>query len=200
MIDHANRIKSTHINCSKLHLNLHGSNILQDTFVQALSKIINWYDTDGNIENVDVSSSPEEGYKSDSETAVSNDDYNVDLRSFRKKFLNEIVAVQLNITSLRNNVEFLIQQIEGNIGILITSETKLDDSFPIGQFLMKGFSTPFRLDRNCHRDGILLYIREDISSKLLSIEENGIEDFYIEVRLKTIRNGFWLVLTTPTKR
>ena len=42
------------------------------------------------------------------------------------------------------------------------SETKLDESFPIGQFLKKGFSTPFRLDRNCHGGGILLYIREDI--------------------------------------
>ena len=28
------------------------------------------------------------------------------------------------------------------------SETKLDDSFPIGQFLIDNFSEPIRLDRN----------------------------------------------------
>ena len=39
-----------------------------------------------NNENVDISlSSPEKGYKSDIETAFNNIDYNVDLRSLRKK-------------------------------------------------------------------------------------------------------------------
>ena len=74
LTDHAKRIKPIHTNRSKLHLNRHSSNILQDTFVQALSEIINWYDSEGNIENVDVSSSPEKGYKSDSETTVNNVD------------------------------------------------------------------------------------------------------------------------------
>ena len=72
----------------------------------------------------------------------------------------------------------------------MTSETKLDEIFPVGQFLIKGFSTPFRLDRNSHGGGVLLYLREDIPSKLLSIEKNGIEGFYVEVSLKAKRNGF----------
>ena len=46
-------------------------------------------------------------------------------------------------------------------------ETKIDASFPIGQFLLNGYRTPFRLDRNAHGGGILLYVREDIPSKLL---------------------------------
>ena len=83
----------------------------------------------------------------------------------------------------------------------MTSETKLDKSFPIGQFLKRGFSTPFRLDRCCHGGGILLYIREDIPSKLLSTEENGIKGFNIEISLRnTKKNGFLVVLITPTKR
>ena len=45
-------------------------------------------------------------------------------------------------------------------------------SFPIGQFLLNGYSIPFRLDRNAHGGVILLYVREDISSKLLLVEEN----------------------------
>ena len=41
------------------------------------------------------------------------------------------------------------------------SETKIDASFRIGQFLWNGFSTPVQLDRNAHGGGILLYVREN---------------------------------------
>ena len=53
------------------------------------------------------------------------------------------------------------------------SETKLDESFPIGQFLIDGCSVPFRLDRNKNGGGILLYVREDIPSKLLSMNSRN---------------------------
>ena len=49
------------------------------------------------------------------------------------------------------------------------SETKLDESFPVGQFLIDGYSVPYRFDRDGNDGGILFYIREDIPSKLLSI-------------------------------
>ena len=45
------------------------------------------------------------------------------------------------------------------------SETKTDDTFPDSQFLIKGFSVPYRLDRTAKGGGILLYIREYILSK-----------------------------------
>ena len=47
------------------------------------------------------------------------------------------------------------------------SETKLDSSFPAGQFPIHGFFEPYRLDRNSNGGGILLYIREDIPPKLI---------------------------------
>ena len=47
------------------------------------------------------------------------------------------------------------------------SETKLDSSFPTGQFHIHGFSEPYRFDRNANGGGILMYIREDIPSKLV---------------------------------
>ena len=47
------------------------------------------------------------------------------------------------------------------------SETKLDSSFPKGQFHLHGFSEPYRLDRNGNGGGILVFIREDIPSKLI---------------------------------
>ena len=43
---------------------------------------------------------------------------------------------------------------------------KIDNSFPKGLFLIKGFCEPFRIDRNIHGGGILFYVREDIPVKL----------------------------------
>ena len=53
------------------------------------------------------------------------------------------------------------------MGILIISETTLDPSFPTGQFHIHGFSEPDRFHRNVNGGGILMYIREDIPSKLI---------------------------------
>ena len=53
------------------------------------------------------------------------------------------------------------------MGILIISETTLDPYFPTGQFHIHSFSEPYRFDRNVNGGGILMYIREDIPSKLI---------------------------------
>ena len=58
--------------------------------------------------------------------------------------------------------------VTNNVDILIISETKLDDSFPTAQFSLHGFSAPYRLDSNSKSGGILLYIRDDIPSRLLN--------------------------------
>ena len=54
-----------------------------------------------------------------------------------------------------------------HIDILVLTETKLDDTFPTTQFLVNGFSEPYRPDRNRKRGGIMVYIRDDIPSKQL---------------------------------
>ena len=59
-------------------------------------------------------------------------------------------------------------------------ERKSDNSFPEGQFLIPGYSSPYRFDRNCRGGGIMLYVKEDIPSKHLSIESQPIEGFYID--------------------
>ena len=71
------------------------------------------------------------------------------------------------------------------------SETKLDDSFPTAQFLIKGFSAPYRFDRNSKEDGLLLYIREDIPSKILTYSSNcDTETLLVEINL---RKRKWLL-------
>ena len=53
--------------------------------------------------------------------------------------------------------------------MLVVSETKIDMSFPTSQFVVQDFPTPFRLDRKNTGGGILVYVRDDIPSKLLNI-------------------------------
>ena len=47
------------------------------------------------------------------------------------------------------------------------SETKLDQGFPTNQFMTNGFSAPFRLDRNDKGSDIILYMRDNIPSRLV---------------------------------
>ena len=106
-----------------------------------------------------------------------------DLKILRIKNMNKLIIAHLNINSLRNKFVFLKEAINNNVDILVITERKLDESFPKGQFVLDGFSTPYRLDRNCHGGGILMFIREDIPSKLLSVENNPVEGFYVEINL-----------------
>ena len=92
--------------------------------------------------------------------------------------MNKIVVGHLNINSIRNKFNFLAHQVKGNIDILMISETKLDESFPPSHFFLDGYSVPFRLHRNGNGGGILLYIRDDLPSKLLSINKI-IEGFFV---------------------
>ena len=72
----------------------------------------------------------------------------------------------------------------------MVSETKLDDRFPEGQFLIKGFHSPFRFDRNRNGGGIMLNVREDIPAKLLSYDFLSAESFFIETNLYKTK---WLI-------
>ena len=69
------------------------------------------------------------------------------------------------------------------------SETKLDSSFPNGQFQIHGYSEPYKFDRNGNGGGILVFIREDIPSKLVE-SQMKIEGFFIELNL---RGKKWLL-------
>ena len=77
------------------------------------------------------------------------------------------------------------------------SEAKLDSSFPKGQFHLHGFSEPYRLDRNGNGGGILVFIREDIPSKLIE-SKMRIEGFFIELNLKR-KNGSYVCCSYKPK-
>ena len=50
----------------------------------------------------------------------------------------------------------------------MSSETKIDNSYPTGIFVINGFSTPYRLNRVSNHGGVMLYVREDIPSNLFA--------------------------------
>ena len=114
---------------------------------------------------------------------------NESLKELRQKNLNRPIIAQLNINSIRNKFQFLEKEICANLDILLISETKLDDSFPSAQFLLNGFSKPYRLDRCSNGGGILLYIRDDIPARLLS-NSNKTESIFVEINF---RKKKWLI-------
>ena len=61
------------------------------------------------------------------------------------------------------------------------SETKLDNTFPNGQFLIDGFNKAIRLDGDKNEEGILLFICGN--TKVLYFETSPIEGFLIEINL-----------------
>ena len=90
------------------------------------------------------------------------------LDKIRTKTFDRLIIGNLNINSLSSKFDQLKLLIQGKIDILIITETKLDDNFPTEQFTISGYSKPYRLDRNRHGGGVIIYIREDIPSKQIN--------------------------------
>ena len=84
-----------------------------------------------------------------------NESFGGKLKSLRIANLNRVIIAQININSIRNKFDVLVSGIRGNVDILMTSETKIDDSSPTRQFLINGYTAPHRLDRNSIGGGIL---------------------------------------------
>ena len=91
------------------------------------------------------------------------------IENFRSNNPNRLIIAQLNINSLRNKFDSLVETLHSNVDIILISETKIDSSFPTAQFKIEGYTT-HRLDRNSNGGGILLYVREEIPSTLLNTE------------------------------
>ena len=106
-----------------------------------------------------------------------------DLKALRLKNTNRIIVSHLNINSIRNKFEDLINLITPYVDILLVSETKIDASFPLKQFFIEGYFPPYRLDRSINGGGLLLYIREHIPSKVLKTTFTK-EGLLIEINLK----------------
>ena len=105
--------------------------------------------------------------------------------------LKRIIDDHLNNNSSRNKFDLLVNQIKGNVDIVIF-ETKLDESFSNGQFKIQGYALPCRLDRIQFGGGINVFVREDISFLVLSLNKS-IESLFTEL---IVRKKKWLFCCT----
>ena len=96
-----------------------------------------------NLDNNDMNTSNE---KYSTDIAPGNSLFEIKVLRFRNP--NKIIIGNLNINSLPNKFDQLNDTVLNYIDVLVLTETKIDDSFPTAQFLVRGFSKPYRLDRN----------------------------------------------------
>ena len=88
-----------------------------------------------------------------------------ELDKLRLKHPKNVILAYLNINSVRNKLHDLHNMINKNVDVLCIAETKLDDSFPEGQFLLDGFHKPFRLDKSATSGGLLCYVNSTIPAE-----------------------------------
>ena len=62
------------------------------------------------------------------------------IENIRSKNPNRLITAQLNINSLWNKFDSLVEKLHSNVDILLISETKIDSLFPTAQFKI-GYST-----------------------------------------------------------
>ena len=70
------------------------------------------------------------------------------LKEIKNQSPNKLILGHLIINSVRNKFGSFTYTIDNNIDLLLISETKLDDSFPMALFQMKDFSVRYRHNRN----------------------------------------------------
>ena len=167
-------MKKNYLGIKRLHLNRKGNTLFA-------KNLLDFVEGNRNFRSEKDIFKEENGASDDS--TVMQSDAKKSLKNIRISDINKLIFGRLNVNSLRNKLDILSKQIKGSIDIFMVSETKLDDSFPEGQFLIKGFHSPFRFDRNGNGGGIMLNVREDIPAKLLSYDFLSAESFFIETNL-----------------
>ena len=183
-----NNIKpKTHLNKSKLHHNRNGNEKLGKNFINFINN--NYARPSEACKKLTDMPSPSlnsaSNEKSDNDKELVDQIGNIDLNSLRIKNLNKIMVGHLNSNSIRNKFDFVTHQVKGNVDILMISETKIDESFPVGQFLIDIVFLIVWTEME-----MVAVSREDIPSKLLSKNRN-IEGFFVEINLRNKKK--WLL-------
>ena len=129
------------------------------------------------------------------EISYSCEDFSSLLKDIFRKNMNSIKLGHLNINFITNKFVLLVPAVVKRFDILLITETKIDSCFTEAQLEVDGFTTPYRVDRDCHGGAILLDIRQDIPSKILinlRTSEN-LEGGFVELNF---RRKKWLVCSS----
>ena len=112
---------------------------------------------------------------------------------------SNITLSYLNINSIRKKFDDLKLIINENVDILCITETKIDEYFPTAQFLLPGYHKPYRLDISDKQGGLLVYIKANLPSRLLSnhISPKNIQIILFELNLRKEKWIFVCIYRPP---
>ena len=118
-----------------------------------------------------------------------------EIKNLRLININKVIFANLNINSLPNKFDQLREIVLIYADVLVVTEAKLDDTFLTSQYLVTGFSVPYRLDRNRNGDGIMIFTRDDIPNRVLTkhVFPDDIEGLFIELNFRKTK---WLLFGT----
>ena len=107
-----------------------------------------------------------------------------------------IVIGHFNVNSLRNKFDAVEELVQNEIDIYFLSEKKKNRWSVSKSAIYDNYNNDYKLfrrDRNCHGEGILCYINENITSKTVNVEgiEKDCEIVLIEFSIKTRK---WLCI------
>ena len=108
------------------------------------------------------------------------------LREIRLRNPKKVTLGHLNINSIPNKFDGIMEIVANHLDIFLISETKIDDTFPDAQFCFNGYSKPHRKDRAFGAGGLLMYVNENIPSRKLNelTLPDDIEIMCVEINLK----------------
>ena len=115
VLRHGKTITVRHLNASKLHLNKGGTQVLSYVFAEAISNIKNLQFVLHSLASDNIVKNRNTNDYDANKAKFKVDVINAgNLNAIRKCSINRLIMRQLNINSLRNKFESLVQQFTGN--------------------------------------------------------------------------------------
>ena len=111
---------------------------------------------------------------------------NITLIELKAKNSERPIIAQININGVENKFQSLVSLIKDKVDIIMISETKIDSSFPLSLFKIDDYSSPFRLDRDTHGGGIMMFFPDYLSCKRIEAYNlpNDVEGVLIEMNVR----------------
>ena len=122
------------------------------------------------------------------------EDPKIILNELRAKNSERLIIAHININSVEHKFESLVSLVKNKVDIIMISETKINEPFPLSQFQIEGYCSPFRLDRNSHGGGIMIFSPDYLPCKKVDSYSlpADVEGMFIEM---TVRKTKWLVMS-----
>ena len=149
-----------------VHLEKKGTHVLAGNFVNFFNTIYSWhvYATLSPTNQSESSNCSSQSFSNESDDPnntfiFSKGNIVDDLDTLKKRNPDKLIFGNLNINSLSSKFDQMKVLLQGKVDILVLTESKLDDTFPLNHFIMEGYSPPYRFDRNRNGGGVIVYLQ-----------------------------------------